>query len=140
MEPPDHNVSLLLGEMPIKCPFVFSKETRKLLDFCDMGNINDELNKFGKYFKGSPETELATRVLKLMARGLFKYFNYPIAYYASGFSSDQLHPVLWEFWRGVIPIFGHLYVMEHLLTKHFLGLIKCPRITMFLLIVSCTGP
>ena len=58
MEPRDHNVSLLLGEMHVKSAFVFSKATRKLLDFCDMGNINDELNKFGKYFKGSPETEL----------------------------------------------------------------------------------
>ena len=55
--------------------------------------------KFDKYLKGSPEAELAAYVLTLMVRGLFKHFNYPVAYYASGFSSHQLHPVVWDLVR-----------------------------------------
>ena len=47
--------------------------------------------------KGSPEAELTTYVLTLMVRGLFKHFNYPVAYYASGFSSHQ--PVVWDLVR-----------------------------------------
>ena len=91
MEPRDHNVALLFDEMRLKSGLVFSKATGKLVGFCDMGNVNDELNKFDKYFKGSAEAELATHVLAFMARGLFKHFNYPVAYYASvGFSSHQL--------------------------------------------------
>ena len=97
MEPRDHNVALLFDEMRIKSGLVFSKATGKLVGFCDMGNVNNELNKFDKYFKGSAEAEMATHVLTLMARGLFKHFNYPVAYYASvGFSSHQLYPVVWD--------------------------------------------
>ena len=33
----------------------------------------------------------------LMARGLFKCFNYPDDYFSSvGFDSDQFYPVVWE--------------------------------------------
>ena len=33
----------------------------------------------------------------LMARGLFKCFNYPDDYFASvGFDSEQFYPVVWE--------------------------------------------
>ena len=97
MEPRDHNVVLLFDEMCIKPGLVFNKATGKLVGFCEMGKVNDELNKFDKYFKGSVEAELATHVLTLMARCLFKHFNYPLAYYASvGFSSHQLNPVVWD--------------------------------------------
>ena len=75
MEPRDHNISLLFDEMRIKSGLVFSRATGKSVGFCDMDHVNDELNKFDRYFKGSAETELATHVLTLMARGLFKHFN-----------------------------------------------------------------
>ena len=91
----DHNVALLFDEVLIKSGLVFIKVTGKLVGFCDMGNANDELNKFGKYFKVSAETELPAQALKLMARELFKYFSYPVVYYVSvGFSSHQLYPVV----------------------------------------------
>ena len=74
--------------MRIKSGLVFSKATGKLVGFCDLGNVNDELNKFDKYFKGSAEAEMATHVLTLVALGLLKHLNYPVAYYASvSFSS-----------------------------------------------------
>ena len=97
IEPQDHNVALLFHEMRIKSGLVFSKATGKLVGFCDMGNVNDKLSRFDKCFKASAEAELANHVLTLMARGLFKHFNYPVAYYASvGFNSHQLHPVVWD--------------------------------------------
>ena len=96
MEPLDHNVALLFGEICVKSALVFSKATRKLLGFCDVVNVNDELNKFDQYFKGSPEAELVTHVLTLIVRGLFKHLNCAVAYYASGFSSHQLYLVVWD--------------------------------------------
>ena len=45
MKPRDHNIALLFGEICVKSAFVFSKATRNLFGFCDMGNVNDELNK-----------------------------------------------------------------------------------------------
>ena len=100
MEPHDHNVALLFDEMRIKSGLVFSKATGKLAGFCDMGNVNDELNKFQKYFTVSAEAEMASHALTLMGRDLFRHFNYPVACYASlGFSSHQLYPVVWDVGR-----------------------------------------
>ena len=97
MEPHDHNVALLFDKISLKSGLAFSKATGKSVGFCDMGNVNDELNKFDKYFKGSAEAEMTTHVLTLIARGLLKHFNNPVAYYASvGFSSCQLYPVVWD--------------------------------------------
>ena len=102
IEPRDHNVALLFDGMCIISGLTFSKATGKLVDFRDMGNVNDELNKFDKYFKGSAEAKLTAPVLTLMTRGLFKHFNYPVVYYVSaGFSSHQLYPVVWD----VIQVF-----------------------------------
>ena len=58
IEPCYHNVTLLFDEIRIKSGSV---------GFCDMGNVNGELEKFDKYFKWSAEAKLATPVLALMA-------------------------------------------------------------------------
>ena len=122
MERHDLHVAFLFDEMRIISGLVFSKVTGKLVGLCDMGNVNDELNKFDKYFKGLAEAELANHVLAVIARCLFKHFNYLVDCYGSvRFSSHQLYPVLWDFVRVVreLSMLVLLYGMEHLLKRNF---------------------
>ena len=63
MEPRGHNISLLFDEMRIKSGLVFSRATGKSVGFCDMDHVNDELNKFDRYFKGSAETEFMQKLM-----------------------------------------------------------------------------
>ena len=44
----EKNVFLIFDEMKIKSGLVFSKTTAKLVGFCEMGEINDEIEKFSK--------------------------------------------------------------------------------------------
>ena len=95
----DHEkqIALLFDEMQIKSGLIFNRHSGKLVGFTEIGNINEELDEFERNLKGKTEKKLATHVLCIMARGLFKHLNYPIAYYyCRGFNSDQLFPVIWE--------------------------------------------
>ena len=88
---------LLFDEMSIKSGIVYSRNTGKLVGFTELGDINDELDVFERQYKGTDTKDIATSVLCLMARGLFKHVNYPIAYYTScGFTSSQLFTIVWE--------------------------------------------
>ena len=60
--------------MKIKSGLVFSKTTRKLVGFCEMGEINDEIEKFSKAMESQAATEkqsLETRSY----RDIAKYVN-----------------------------------------------------------------
>lgn len=97
----DKNVSLLFDEMHIKAGLVYNRSSGRIIGFTDLGEINTELDKFGSKIKNIDKEEsspdIATHVLAFMARGMFKRFNYPIAYFASrGYDSDQLYPIVWE--------------------------------------------
>ena len=43
--------------MKIKSGLVFSKTTGKLVGFCEMGEINDEIEKFSKAMESQAATE-----------------------------------------------------------------------------------
>ena len=72
--------------------------TERLVGFNDLSDINNDLDDFNGFIKqGCREPELATYVLSLMARRLFKYFNYPVGYFASvGLDSDRFYLVVCE--------------------------------------------
>lgn len=88
------SLSLLLDQMKINPSWL----TERLVGFNDLSDINNDLDDFNGFIKqGCREPELATYVLSLMARGLFKYFNYPVGYFASvGFDSDRFYLVVCE--------------------------------------------
>ena len=78
----DKNVSLIFDEMKIKSGLVFSKETVKLVGFCEMGEINDEIEKFSKAMESQAAAEkqslepgsdrnIAKYVIVFMMRGIF---------------------------------------------------------------------
>uniref|UniRef100_A0A7M5VCD5 Transposable element P transposase n=1 Tax=Clytia hemisphaerica TaxID=252671 RepID=A0A7M5VCD5_9CNID len=92
--------SLLFDEMKIKSGLVFSRKTGKMVGFTSLGNINDEINLLEQQMSKENITEppeIATHVLAVMARGIVKYFNYPIAYFATtSVNSGQLYIIIWD--------------------------------------------
>ena len=53
----EKNVSLILDEMKIKSRLVFSKTTRKLVEFYEMGKKNDEIERLSKAMGSQTATE-----------------------------------------------------------------------------------
>ena len=51
------NASLIFDEMKIKSELVLSKRAEKLVGFCEMGEINDEIEKFSKAIESQAATE-----------------------------------------------------------------------------------
>lgn len=62
-------VSLLFDEVKIKSGLVYCTETGKLIGFCDLGTVNNELYAYNAKEKRLPE--LATHILAIMMRGIF---------------------------------------------------------------------
>ena len=104
----EKNVSLVFDEMKIKSGLVFSKTTGKLVGFCEMGEINDEIEKFIKAMESQAATEkqslepgsdrnIAKYVIVFMVRGIFSNLQYAFGHFASeGFDSDQIFPCALE--------------------------------------------
>ena len=88
---------LIFDEMSIKSGIVYDKHSGKLVGYTELGNINNELDNFERNMNFENEKSLATNVLCLMTRGLFKHISYPIAYFTTcHISSSQLFPLMWE--------------------------------------------
>ena len=94
----EKHIILLFDEMKIKSGLVYSKSSGTISGLMELGDINEELNEFDRAINGvNQEKKLASHVLCVMARGLFKHINYPLGYFSScGFDSAQLFPVLWH--------------------------------------------
>lgn len=71
-----------------------------MVGFTSLGNINDEINILEQQMSKDNITEppeIATHVLAVMARGIVKYFNYPIGYFATtSANSSQLYNIIWD--------------------------------------------
>ena len=97
------------------------------MGFTEMGEINDEMEKFGRLCVsemekesksagnnekdlGERERHLAKYVIVFLVRGLFTKLCYPFGHFASeGFTSDQIFHVpmkLFEFWNRLVVKLG----------------------------------
>ena len=103
----EKHIILLFHEMKIKSRLVYSKSSGTISGLMELGDINEELNEFDRAINGvNQEKKLASHVLCVMARGLFKHINYPLGYFSScGFDSAQLFPVLWHA-TGILKMAG----------------------------------
>ena len=103
----EKHIILLFDGMKIKSGLVYSKSSGTIVGFTELGDINEEFNEFDRAFNGvNQEKKLASHVLCVMARGLFKHINYPLGYFSScGFDSAQLFPVLWHA-TGILEMAG----------------------------------
>ena len=96
-------VSLSFDEMKIQQGLVYQRSTGKLVGFCEMGDINQEITNFQSRCKDIENdeqlisTKLAKYVNVFMVRGIFSNLESTIGYHASsGFTGDQLFPLVWE--------------------------------------------
>ena len=63
---------LLFDEMKIKSLLVYSKSSGTIIEFTELGDINEQLNKFDCAINDfNQEKKLASRVLRVTARELF---------------------------------------------------------------------
>ena len=89
---------ILFDEIKIKSGLVYSKQTGSTVWFCDMRDINKDLEDSKNRIENKEEDKSMSKyVLTFMVRGVFTSLSYPFAYYAGqGSSSDQLYPCVWE--------------------------------------------
>ena len=90
--------SVMFDEMKIKSGLVFSKNTGTIIGFTELGGISDEMEALERSLTTkSKERQLATHVLSVVVRGLFKHFNIPIGFYASkSAEAEHLFAIIWE--------------------------------------------
>ena len=73
----EKHIILLFDEMKIKSGLMYGKSSVTVVGFAELANINEELNEFDRAVNGvNQEKKLASHVLFVMARGLFKHINY----------------------------------------------------------------
>ena len=84
--------------MKIKNGLAFSKSSRKLVGFCDLGSFNSELSEMAMFLSGKKSKstpELASHMLVFMARPVFKpsLCNAPQFLH---YWQETIFPVVWE--------------------------------------------
>ena len=73
----EKHIILLFDEMKIKSGLMYGKSSVTVVGFAELADINEELNEFDRAVNGvNQEKKLASHVLFVMARGLFKHINY----------------------------------------------------------------
>lgn len=91
---------LLMDEMKIKSGLAFSKSSGKLIGFCDLSNINTEIESLSACLSGESDQppKLASHMLVFMVRPVFQSsLCFTIAMYPSGsITGDKLYPIVWE--------------------------------------------
>ena len=93
------NVSLIFDEVKIQQGLVYSSETGELVGFCDIGEINQEIEDLRNLDQDDLEPQVATHVIAFMVRGLFDPLHSVFGHFAClGFTSSQIY---WSAWKGV---------------------------------------
>ena len=65
-------MGILIDEVKIKSGLVYSKQTGSIVGFCDMGDMNNELEDFKNRIENEEEDKsMSTYVLKVIVRGVF---------------------------------------------------------------------
>lgn len=96
----EKNVTLIFDAMKIKSELFSTKTTGKLVGFCEMGEMNDEIEKFSKATESQAPTEKRSLepgsdrdcgkyAIVFMVRGISSNLQYAFSHFASkGFDSD----------------------------------------------------
>lgn len=91
-------VILIMDEVHIKEELVYDKHEGCLIGFVNLGDINNQLMEFELALSQDKDsTPLASSMLVLMVRGIFRKLNYPYAQFAcTNLSGDQLFDPVWQ--------------------------------------------
>ena len=89
------NVIIAFDEIHIKQGLVYDSNTKELVGWTDLGDINNEITNLINDKLDAPK--LANHIMSFMVRGLFIRLNQVFAYYPStGFTSYDLYHTVWE--------------------------------------------
>ena len=94
--------SLSMDEIKIRSGLVFKKDTGELTGFCNLGQVNHDLEKLSDYLSDTtPANEVPTlsdQMLVFMVRPIFKpSFSFPVAMYPStNLTGERLYPIVFE--------------------------------------------
>ena len=95
------HVSLIGDEMYIKEGLVYERSTGNLIGYCDIGDINNDLQLLEKEYLEKDEESiknlLAKTMMVLMIRGLFTDLQFPYASFpTSNLTGEQMVPIFYE--------------------------------------------
>ena len=100
MEESKKHFALSMDEMKIRSGLVFKKETGELTGFCNLGGVNQDLERLFDSLTAQQDLTpaLAEQMLVFMVRPIFKpSFSFPVAMYPStALKGEKLYPVVWE--------------------------------------------
>lgn len=92
--------SLSMDEMKIRSGLVFKKDTGELTGFCNLGQVNHDLEKLSDYLTDTTQSNevptLSDQMLVFMVRPIFKpSFSFPVAMYPStSLTGERLYPII----------------------------------------------
>ena len=112
LEPFQNNVSICLDEMKLQQVLVYKRSSGKLVGFCEMGDINQEIESFQARCVDKESSvltiskDIAKYVNVFVVRGIYTHLESTIGYHASrGFTGDQLFLLVWEATR-ILKVVG----------------------------------
>lgn len=104
--PSYHGLSvLLLDEVHVREELVYKKHSGKLVDFVNLGDVNNHLARFEELLEADDDNEiipstttpLANSIMVFMVRGLFPSLKFPYAMFpCSGLCGEQLFLLFWD--------------------------------------------
>ena len=98
-EEKDRFVVLVWDEMKVHEDLVFDKNSCQLVGFTNLGEVNNQLDKFNQLClsENEPKPEVASHMLLFMVRGMFSSLQFPYAHFATqGATAAALYPLVWE--------------------------------------------
>ena len=92
------HVVLLLDEMKVKESLVYDKHEAQVVGYVDLGNVNDQLDKFERETGDAVEPPpVANHILAIMVRGIFIHLRFPYAHFPTrSVHGDYLFSIVWE--------------------------------------------
>ena len=83
---------ILFDEIKIKSGFVYSKQAGSIVGFCDMGDMNNELEDFKNRIENKEEDKsMSTYILTFMVRGVFTPLAFCACTCGNQFKSTVFH-------------------------------------------------
>jgi len=87
---------LTLDEMKIKEDFMYNKNTGEMIEFINLGDINNATQDLQKD-NDADHPPVATHLLTFMVRGVFTNLEFPIAHFGTdNLIAGTLFPFVWE--------------------------------------------
>ena len=102
MQTYEKQFALSMDEMKIRSGLVFKKDTGELTGFCNLGQVNHDLEKLSEHLTDTTQSNdvptLSDQMLVFMVRPIFKpSFSFPVAMYpGTNLTGEKLYPIVFE--------------------------------------------